>query len=266
MNKPPIFDVSGVHGASGTSGKDRGHSIASPSAHGRMGGHGTGGQHGTSAGTISVRFTTPTATANIPKNVVLANPIDVDVKVDAYIARAAGQQKEMNTVLKIDSRESMSFLAVGGNGGHGGNGGNGQHGARGKKYERFSFTESISEYARRTVERMQLVTVTVLMAILVATEEMAATQVKAVMLDVEELFESLFPKPIHISLSSVVVVPSVILAEREVQQGNQESEASLFRVILLRPLSEIHFSIRHWRMWWERQLVIHGFNDGRSWS
>jgi len=137
MNKPPIFDVSGVHGASGTSGKDRGNSTASPSGHGRMGGHGTGGQHGTSSGTISVRFTTPTTTANIPKKMVLANPIDVEVKVDAHITNAAGQLEKMNTILKIDSRESMSFLALGGNGGHGGDGGDGQHGGRGKKYERF---------------------------------------------------------------------------------------------------------------------------------
>jgi len=113
---------------------------------------------------------------------------------------------------------------------------------------------------------MQLVIVTVLMATLEATEEMAVTQVQAVMLDPEEQFESLFRKPILISLSSVVVVPSVILPEEGVQQGSEESEASLFRVILLGPRSEINFSIRHWRMRRERQLVIHGFNNGLNWS
>jgi hypothetical protein len=145
MNKPPIFDVSGVHGASGTSGQNGGNSKASRGLHGSSGGHGTGGQHGTYAGTISVRLTTPTTTANIPTNVVLANPIDMDVKLDAYIACAAGQLQKMDTVLKIKSGESMSFLALGGNGGHGGHGGNGQHGRSGKRYGAFlllSFNES----------------------------------------------------------------------------------------------------------------------------
>ena len=50
-----------------------------------------------------------------------------------------------------------------------------------------------------TVERMQLKVIRVLMALLVVTEEMAVTQVKAVMVDLEEQFESLFPKPTLIS-------------------------------------------------------------------
>ena len=265
MNKPPIFDVSGFHGASGTSGEDHSYSTASRGQSGWSGGHGTGGQHGTSSGTISVRFTTPTTTANIPKNVVLANPIDVDVKLDAYIG-AADKLQKMDNVLKIKSGESMSFLAWGGNGGHGGNGGNGQHGGKGYRYGVFrvlSFIEPIAEYTWRTADLMQLVTVMVLMAVLVAAEEMEVTQVQAAMLGVEEPFESLFRKPILISLSSVAMVPSVILVEEGVQQGNQELEASLFRVILLRLLSEIEFFIRHGRIRWVRRLVIHLFNKER---
>jgi hypothetical protein len=197
--------------------------------------------------------------------VVLVNPIDVDVKFDAYIACADGQLHKMDTILKIKSGETMSFLALGGNGGQGGNGGNGEHGGKGYKYGTFlvlSFIEPICEYAWRTGDRMQLVTVAVLMAILVATEEMAVTQVKAVMVDLEEPFESLFPKPTLISLRSVTVVPLIILAEEGVQQGYQGSEASLFRVILLRPLSKINFSIRRWRKGWGRRLVIHVYNNG----
>ncbi|KAF8814527.1 hypothetical protein BYT27DRAFT_7206095 [Phlegmacium glaucopus] len=126
----PIFDVSGVTGASGTSGTSRGHSRAS-GGDGLGGGHGTGGRCGTSAGTIAVRLTTPTTTANIPKNVVLPNPIDADVKLDASIVHTAGQLKKMDTILKIDSGGSMSFFTLGGHGGNGGNGGNGQHGGHG---------------------------------------------------------------------------------------------------------------------------------------
>jgi len=257
--KPPIFDVSGGHGASGTSGKG-----GSSSRYGKSGDHGTSGQHGTSAGTISVRLTTPPTTAKIPKNVVLANPIDADVKLSASIVCTAGRLEKMDTALKIKSGESMCFLAVGGNGGHGGNGGNGGSGEAGHKYGGFlvlSFNESISEYAWRTVERMQLDTVAVLMAVMVAPEEMAVTQVRAVMVDLEEPFESLFPKPTLISLRSVRVVQLIILAERGVQQGNQGAEASLFRVILPRPLSEINFFIRLWRKRWARRLVIHVFNN-----
>jgi len=110
---------------------------------------------------------------------------------------------------------------------------------------------------------MQLVAETVLMAALVATEEMVVTPVKAVMVDPEEQFKSLFPKPTLISLRSVTVVPSIILAEEGVQRGFQGMEASLFRIILLRLLSEINFSVRLWRTWWERRLVIHVFNKGR---
>ena len=138
MIKPPIFDVSGVHGASGISGKDRGHCVAHTTDDGLNGGNGTGGQDGTSAGTILVRLTTPTTTANIPKNVVLANPIDVDVMLDAS-TQAAGQLQKMYTVVKINSWESMSFLAVGGNGGQGGNGGDGESGCPGYRYGAFPF-------------------------------------------------------------------------------------------------------------------------------
>jgi len=232
--KAPIFDVSGIHGAPSTSGKNFGHSTARTSQHGLWGGHGANGQHGTSAGTISLRLTTPPTTANLPKNGVLANPIDADVKLDGSIVCTAGRLQNMHTVLKIKSGELMAFLAAGGNGAHGGSGGDGQNGGKGFMYGAFlviSFNESISEYAWRTVERMQLDTVTVLMAVMVATEEMAVTQVQAVMVDREEPFESLFPKPTLISLRSVAVVPSIFLPEEGVLRGNQGSEASLFRVI-----------------------------------
>jgi hypothetical protein len=76
--KPPIFNISGADGESGTRGKSRGLS----------GGHGTKGQRGTDAGNIKVRLTTPSTTADLPKNVVLPNPIDAKVKFDASITAA----------------------------------------------------------------------------------------------------------------------------------------------------------------------------------
>ena len=259
----PIFDVSGVDGASGTSGNSRDHSTASGGQHGRSGGHGTDGQHGTSASNIAVQLTTPTTTANIPKNVVLANPIDVDVKLDTSIISTAGQLQKKDTILKINSGELMSFHALGGHGGNGGNGGNGQHGGKGYGYGAFlysHFDESISEYAWRTGDQMQLaVLMVVLMAVLVATEEMVVTLVKVVMVDREELFESLFRKPTLISLCSMV--PRSTLVEEEVQKGNQGLEVSHYRIIfklqcLACPLSEINFSIRFWGKRWGRRLVI----------
>jgi hypothetical protein len=219
MSNPPIFDVPGIHGASGISGYSHWHPPTGYGDYGQRGGNGTGGKDGSSAGTISVRLTTPTTTANIPENVVLPNPIDVDVKLDAYIAQAAGQLQKMDTVLKINSWESMSFLAVGGTGGNGGNGGNGQDGGTGYRYGAsllLSFNESISEYAWRTAALMQLDSARALMAVLVATEEMGVMQVKAAMVDLEEPFESLFPKPTLISFGSVTEVLSIILAEARV--------------------------------------------------
>jgi hypothetical protein len=102
---------------------------------------------------------------------------------------------------------------------------------------------------------MQLDAEKVPMAVVVVTEEMAVTRVKVVMVEMEESFKSLLPKPTLISLCSVV--PPSILAEEGVQQGNQGKEASLFRVFLPHPMSEINFSIRHWRKGWERRLGIH---------
>jgi hypothetical protein len=93
------------------------------------------------------------------------------------------------------------------------------------------------------------------MAVPVVTEDMAVTQVKAVMVDLEEEFESLFPKPTLISLCSVV--PPNILAEKGVQQGNRGKEVSLFRAILPRPLSEINFSIRKLEEGWGRRLIAY---------
>ena len=231
MIEPPVFDVSGAHGAPGDSGYSY-TSTASRLVKSRTGGDGTDGQHGASAANISMRLATPLATA-IPKNVVLANPIDANVKLDANFVYTTGQLVKMDTILKIKSRETMCFHAVGGNGGRGGNGGNGQHGANGYRYGTFlvlSSNESISEYAWRTGERMQLERKTVLMAVPVVTEEMAVMQVEVVMVDLEEPFKSLFSKPTLILLCSLV--PSNMLAEEGAQQGNQGSEVGLFLVIL----------------------------------
>ena len=87
---------------------------------------------------------------------------------------------------------------------------------------------------------MQQDTVTVLMVVLAAREEMVVTQVKAVMVEMEETFESPFPKPTLISLCSMV--QPRILAEKGVYQGIAGSQASLFSVILPR-LSKINFSL-----------------------
>ena len=204
MVKSLIFDVSGIIGASGTSGRSLGDFTAS--GDGQRGGHGTDGQCGTDAGTIAVRLTTP-RTANIPKNVILPNPIDADVKLNASMVSTAGQRQKIDTILKINPGKSMSFLALGGHGGDGGNGGDGEHGGMGYRYGTFlvlSFNEYISEYAWRTGGWMQLIRAMVLMAVLVVTEEMAVTQVKAVMVDLEEPFKSLLPKLTLISLFSVV--------------------------------------------------------------
>ena len=229
MIEPPIFDVSGVNGASGTSGTSFDHCTASGGMDGRWGAHGAKGQNGTSAGNINVRLTTPTTTANLPKNKVLPNPIDVDVKLDAALV-CTGRLQKKDAILRIKSGESMCFHALGGHGGDGGDGGNGEHGGKGFRYGTFlvfSFNESIFEYAWRTGGRMQLNTVKLLMAVLVVTEEMAVTLVKAVTLVLEETFKSLLPKPTLISLCSVV--SAGILAEEGVQQGFQGSEASPFR-------------------------------------
>ena len=51
---------------------------------------------------------------------------------------------------------------------------------------------------------MQSVSKSQLMSVMVVTEEMAVTQVKALMVDLEEPFKSLLPKPTLISLCSVV--------------------------------------------------------------
>jgi hypothetical protein len=263
MIKPPIFDVSGDDGAPGTSGRDYSNSTAAND--GQNGGDGTDGQYGTSGGNISMRLATviPLAvtTAIIPKNVVLANPIDAEVKLAAYFDSTGGRVQKMDTILKINAGQSLCFFALGGNGGPGGHGGNGQKGGKGAKYGAFivlSFNEYISEYSLRTVDRMQLYTKRVLMAVQVATEEMAVTQVEAVMVDLEELFESLFTKPTLISLCSLV--PSIILPEKGQEQGYQGWEVSLFRIILPHLLSEINFSIRRWRKGWGRRLLIQGGN------
>ena len=65
----------------------------------------------------------------------------------------------------------------------------------------------------RTEEKMQLKTKMALMVVEVVTEEMAVTQVEAVMVDMEEKFDSLFPKPTLISLCLCSMVPSIFLGE-----------------------------------------------------
>ena len=97
----------------------------------------------------------------------------------------------------------------------------------------FSFNESISEYAGRTVEGMQLLTRRLLMAVLVATEEMVVTQVKVVTVDLEEPFKFLSPKPTLISFGSATEVLSNILPEEGLQQGGQGLEASHFVILLM---------------------------------
>lgn len=139
------FDVSGVHGAPGPSGVDLGSTTAPIGNNGRRGGHGTQGYGGTPAGTISMRLATPISTADIPENVILANPNDADVKLKASIVYTTGQQHDMDTILKINSDESMSLLARGGNGGRGGDGGSGQNGGTGVRYGAFFIVLSFNE-------------------------------------------------------------------------------------------------------------------------
>ena len=136
--QPPIFDVSGADGASGISGNTY-HTTASRGRSGISGMNGTDGQSGTSAGTIAVRLTTPTTTANIPQNVVLANPIGADVRLEASIVCAAGQLRKMDTIMKVNLGESMCFYALGGQAGNGGHGGYGEHGGKGYKYGALRF-------------------------------------------------------------------------------------------------------------------------------
>ena len=151
MIKPPIFDVSGAHGASGKRGSSGINS-------GRDGDHGGKGEDGKYAGNISMRLATP-LTTTIPKNVVLAHPVDAVVKIDAYFLHATEQLEKMDTILRIKPGEPMCFHALGGNGGRGGDGGSGGKGTTGMRFVAFlvlSFNESISEYAWRTGEKMQL--------------------------------------------------------------------------------------------------------------
>lgn len=130
------FDVSGVDGASGISRK-RHHSTASRGVRGLDGSHATDGQCGTSAGTIDLRLATPTTTANIPRNVILANPIDTDVKLDGTIVYSDGRLQNMDSILNVDSGKTMRFRALGGRGGDGGSGGYGEHGGEGLRYGPF---------------------------------------------------------------------------------------------------------------------------------
>ena len=92
---------------------DLDHSTTSRGQHSLRGGHGTKGQSGASAGTIAVRLTIPTSTVNIPKNVVLATPIDADVKLNTSIVCTAGPLQERDTILKIKSAELMFFHTQG---------------------------------------------------------------------------------------------------------------------------------------------------------
>ena len=78
----------------------------------------------------------------------------------------------------------MRFCALGGHGG--GDGVDGQHGGEGFKYGAFLTFLNIHFWIRLDNRGTKaIVSHKVLMALLVATEEMAVTQVKAVMVDVE---------------------------------------------------------------------------------
>ena len=134
MIAPPIFDVSGSHGSPGTSGESLGDSTANMGQHGVRGGRGTIGQRGVNAGTISMQLSTCMSTAEIPPNLVLPDPIDADVKVDASFVSPDGRLQKMDTVMKVNSGELIRLLALGGSGGNGGHGGHGQHGGKGFRY------------------------------------------------------------------------------------------------------------------------------------
>ena len=141
----PDFEVNGVDGAEGASGLDRGNSTASVGQDGERGGHGDKGKRGASAGEIAVRLTTPT-TANIPKNVVLANPIDADVQLNTAIVSANGHQIVEDKIWKFKPGDLMRFYARGGDGGNGGDGGDGEHGGNGFKYGAFLYSLSMSPF------------------------------------------------------------------------------------------------------------------------
>ena len=127
----PIFNVSGNNGLAGGGGYNRGYSKAFRGEHGLRGGHGSPGQRGTAAGTISMEISTPTSSSLLPINVVLPQPIDADVMINTSLVFPLGNLERMDTILKVDAGESICLLAAGGHGGHGGDGGDGQNGGDG---------------------------------------------------------------------------------------------------------------------------------------
>ena len=75
---------------------------------------------GTACRHVKFFLYTPTTTANIPRNVILASPIDTDVKLDATIVYSNGRLQNMDSMLNVNSGKTMRFRALGGRGGDGG--------------------------------------------------------------------------------------------------------------------------------------------------
>jgi hypothetical protein len=121
----PVFDVSGRDGAPGAKGTDWSQSRPH---HGRSGGHGGPGQHGTPAGTIIQRILTPEITALIPQNVLLAQPVDAYVQIETELLTTDGGARRKDGILKVDAGEMIWLRATGGAGGRGGDGGPGEQG------------------------------------------------------------------------------------------------------------------------------------------
>ena len=130
----PVFSVSGKDGSAGSAGFDYGGSTAPMGHHGASGGHGSAGEHGIAAGTITLQISSPEATACLPHNVALLEPIDAEILIGLKMVHPSGVQEPFDTILKVDSGEEIYLRAKGGDGGRGGDGGGGQNGGRGVPY------------------------------------------------------------------------------------------------------------------------------------
>ena len=160
--KAPIFDVSGVDGTTGASGMSFNNFTPPLGQPGLSGEHGTEGQRGGSGGTIAVRLSTPrwietrhshndgkvksddyisdhviSTTANVLIDRVLVHPVDAEVYLDGSIVSTDGHLRKLDSLLKINPGDSMSFIALGGRGGDGGDGGDGGSGGKGLRYGAF---------------------------------------------------------------------------------------------------------------------------------
>jgi hypothetical protein len=127
----PIFNVSGSDGAAGSAGVDYGLSTAPAGTHGVRGGHGSPGQPGVAAGEITMQLASPTASALLPYNVVLAEPVDTDVTIQSQLIFSDRQTSQIDTIMNIEGGDYIGLRALGGSGGRGGDGGNGQNGGVG---------------------------------------------------------------------------------------------------------------------------------------